>query len=70
MNNIILLKKEDTLNHMGECIKTGHLGCELLDMTRWAARHCQELKNQLAKSGPYYWLTCVKAVNFYTVSTP
>jgi hypothetical protein len=43
MNNIILLKKEDTFNHMGECIKTGHLGCELLDMTRWGARHCQEL---------------------------
>jgi hypothetical protein len=33
MNNIILLKKEDTFNHMRGCIKTGCLGCELLDMT-------------------------------------
>jgi hypothetical protein len=35
MNNIILLEKEDTFNHMGECLKTGCLGCELPDMTRW-----------------------------------
>jgi hypothetical protein len=34
-NNIFLLKKEDTFNHMGECIKTGCLGCELLEMIRW-----------------------------------
>jgi hypothetical protein len=33
MNNIILLKKEDMFNHMGESINTGHLSCELLDMT-------------------------------------
>jgi hypothetical protein len=34
MNNIILLKKENAFNHMGECIKMGCIGCELLDMTR------------------------------------
>jgi hypothetical protein len=28
------------------------------------------IKNRSAKSGPYYWSTCVKAVNFYKVSTP
>jgi hypothetical protein len=26
MNNIILLKKENAFNHMGECIKMGCLG--------------------------------------------
>jgi hypothetical protein len=36
MNNIILLKKENMFNHMGECIKmVVCLGCELLDMTSW-----------------------------------
>jgi hypothetical protein len=39
-NNIILLKKEDVFNHIQECIKTGCLGCELLDMTRKGVRHC------------------------------
>jgi hypothetical protein len=39
-NSIILLKKENAFNHMGECIKMGSLGCELLDMTRQGARHC------------------------------
>jgi hypothetical protein len=39
MNNIILLKKENTFNHMGEDIKMGCLGCELLDMTRQGVRH-------------------------------
>jgi hypothetical protein len=34
MKNIILLEKENAFNHMGECIKTGHLGIELLDMAR------------------------------------
>jgi hypothetical protein len=34
-NNIILLKKENTFNHIREHIKMGCLGCELLDMTRW-----------------------------------
>jgi hypothetical protein len=38
MNNIMLLKKEDTFNHMKECIKTGCLGCELLDMTSWGGK--------------------------------
>jgi hypothetical protein len=31
-NNIIVLKKENLFNHMGECIKMSHLGSELLDM--------------------------------------
>jgi hypothetical protein len=33
-NNIILLEKENTFYHMLEYITMGHLGCELLDMTR------------------------------------
>ena len=43
MNNIILLEKENIFNHMGECIKMGHLGCELLDMTRRGVSHGWEL---------------------------
>jgi hypothetical protein len=35
MDNIILLEKEDVFNHMGEHIKTGRMGSELLDMARW-----------------------------------
>jgi hypothetical protein len=35
MDNIVLLEKENVFNQMEECIKTGHLGHELLDMTRW-----------------------------------
>jgi hypothetical protein len=38
-NNIILLKNENALNHMGECIKMGCLGCELLDMTEQGVSH-------------------------------
>jgi hypothetical protein len=30
MNNIILLKKENAFNHMGECIKMGCLGVLLV----------------------------------------
>jgi hypothetical protein len=40
MDNIILLEKENEFNHMGECIKTGHLGSEWLDMARWGVSHC------------------------------
>jgi hypothetical protein len=43
MNNIILLEKENVFNHMGEHIKTGHLGCELLDMTRWGGGGVTEI---------------------------
>jgi hypothetical protein len=35
VNNRILFEKENAFNHMGECIKTGCLGSELLDMARW-----------------------------------
>jgi hypothetical protein len=38
-NNIILLEKENAFIHMGECIKMGHLGSELLDMARWGVSH-------------------------------
>jgi hypothetical protein len=31
-NNIIILEKENAFTHSGECIKIGHLGCELLEM--------------------------------------
>jgi hypothetical protein len=41
MNNIILLEKE-TFNHMGDCIKMGHLGRELLDMARRGVSHYEE----------------------------
>jgi hypothetical protein len=34
-HTIILLEKEETFNHMGKHLETGHLGHELLDMTRW-----------------------------------
>jgi hypothetical protein len=33
-NIIVLLKKDDAFNHLGECIKKCHLGCELLYITR------------------------------------
>jgi hypothetical protein len=39
MNNIFLLKKENMFKHMGEHIKMGHLGCELMDITRQQASH-------------------------------
>ena len=38
-NNIILLEKENAFNHMGECLEMGHLGRELLDMTRQGVSH-------------------------------
>jgi hypothetical protein len=43
MKNIILLEKENAFNHMRECIKTGHLGSELLDMARQGVSHGYEL---------------------------
>jgi hypothetical protein len=33
------LEKENAFNHMGEHIKMGHLGVELLDMARWWVKH-------------------------------
>ena len=42
-NNIILLEKESSFNHMGEHIKRGNLGSELLYMARrgliWYRKH-------------------------------
>jgi hypothetical protein len=46
MKNIILWEnKENAFNHMGECIKMGHLGSELLqlDMARQGVSHGYEL---------------------------
>jgi hypothetical protein len=39
VNNITLLMKENVFNHMGEHIKMGCLGCELLYMTRLDVSH-------------------------------
>jgi hypothetical protein len=35
------------------------------DQSRYHLYYPLQIKNRTAKSGPYYWSTCIKAINFY-----